>query len=306
MAETKTLLDKYLGDSPEELPDTADSRVLRGNGHVAKLAPAELVEREYRVLEIAEKHFPMRVPRLVNHGIFWVVMSEIPTTERPWADEELLAALSQLARLHESFLGSALLEEPWLRDPLDRDLEVLLAEARTLREYLRPELTNVLQNLSEIVDYLRTQPKTLLHGDPFPDNILRLADDVDPDSVATRPASEDARGQDPQTIEDYLVWIDWCHASIGPPAADLASWLDQTPFALGRPIDRLTHINTYLEAWENPPEREPFLKALDAARVLWFFAYDLPQLPLVATSDPDVVDKLNEEALRAYRAFQAG
>jgi thiamine kinase-like enzyme len=335
MRQETTRIDAYIGDQPEELPNTADSRVLRGQGHVAKLATAELVEREYRLLQLAPKQFPMRVPKLVDHGIFWIVMREVPQRRDEWSDQELLQAVRQLAQLHERFMGSSVLDEPWLRDPLDKHLDVLLAEARTLDSYLDNDLKEILADPSEIVEYLRKQPKTLLHGDPFPDNILRIPEGVDPDEVSEPPCdiarapqegldpsadaaaashgrsassgAESAQGEgtlsNGEMLRDRLVWIDWCHASVGPPVADLASWLDQTPFAIGRPIDRLTHINAYLEAWESPPERDTFLKSLDAARVLWFFAYDLPQLAVIGRSNPDLVAKLNEEALRAYTAF---
>jgi thiamine kinase-like enzyme len=262
-------------------------------------------------------------------------MREVPERRDEWGDQELLQAVRQLAQLHERFMGSSVLDEPWLRDPLDKHLDVLLAEARTLDGYLDNDLKEILADPSEIVEYLRKQPKTLLHGDPFPDNILRIPEGVDPDEVSEPPCdiarapqegldpsadaaaashgrsassgAESAQGEgtlsNGEMLRDRLVWIDWCHASVGPPAADLASWLDQTPFAIGRPIDRLTHINAYLEAWESPPERDTFLKSLDAARVLWFFAYDLPQLAVIGRSNPDLVAKLNEEALRAYTAF---
>ncbi len=291
MSQNKTPIESYLGDSPEEIPDTSDARVLRGNGYVAKMLSAALAEREANLLRLAEEKFPLRVPRIVESGISWVLVKEIPNDAGAWTDEDLEQALVELARLHEAFIGSPILEAEWLRDPLDRDLEMLLAEARTLKDFLREELREVLADPSAIVEFLRAQPMTLLHGDPFPRNILRTPAGVDLDSVST------------EGSQSRLVWIDWCHASVGPPAADLASWLDQTPWAVDRPIDRLTHINTYLSGWENPPDRDAFLKSLDASRVLWFFAYDLPSLRDIAETKPELVAKINEEALRAYEAF---
>ncbi|MER3396281.1 MAG: hypothetical protein C4319_05815 [Acidimicrobiia bacterium] len=294
MAAEKTPIQAYLGEDFEQIPDTSDARVLVGNGYVVKLASPALTERERRVLELAIQGFPVRVPRLVEGGISWVIMKEIPHAVEEWSDADLEQALTELAALHEAFLGSEILEQPWLRDPLDRDLEMLLAEARTPSSILDSELQELVRDPSEIVEFLRAQPKTLLHGDPFPRNVLRARSNVDIDSVATSGSNS------------HLVWIDWCHASVGPPAGDLASWLDQTPWAVDRPIDRLTHINTYLSAWKNPPDRDAFLKSLDASRVLWFFAYDLPRLRDLADSKPEIVTKINEEALRAYEAFRRG
>lgn len=295
MNENKTPIESYLGESPEEIPDTSDARVLRGNGFVAKLLSSGLAEREANILQLAADGFPLRAPRIVDSGISWVLMKEIPHRRDPWTDAELEQALGELAALHEYFAGSDLLEEPWLRDPLDRDLEMLLAEARTLKDLLSDELQELLVDPSEIVEFLKTQPMTLLHGDPFPRNILRADDGTDLEAAS----SPGGPGGD-----SVFVWIDWCHASVGPPAADLASWLDQTPWSIDRPIDRLTHINAYLSGWKNPPDRGTFLKSLDASRVLWFFAYDLPGLRDIRDAKPEIVAKINEEASRAYEAFR--
>jgi hypothetical protein len=293
MNEQKPPIASYLGENPEEIPDTSDARVLRSNGFVAKLMSSGLAEREAKIFELASDTFPLRVPRIVDSGISWVLMKEVPHNAGAWSVADLEQALYELATLHEAFTDSELLKEKdWLRDPLDRDLDMLLAEARTLKDLLDDDLQALLADPSEIVEFLSRQPQTLLHGDPFPRNILRAKDDVELDAVSN--GSSDSR----------LVWIDWCHASVGPPAADLASWLDQTPWAIEGPIDRLSHINAYLAGWKNPPDRDAFLKALDASRVLWFFAYDLPSLHGVDEVDPKIVSKINEEASRAYEAFK--
>ncbi len=291
MSQNQTTLESYLGNDPDQIPDTTDSKVLRGNGNVAKLFSPELAERERSVLELAAGGFPVRVPKLVDSGISWVVTREVPHDTGPWSDNDLEQALRELGRLHEAFTGGDVLQESWLRRPLDQDLDLLLSAARTTDSLLEPKLKDLLRDPSEIVDFLNAQPSTLLHGDPFPRNVLRAERDVDLAEVTV--GSGDSR----------LVWIDWCHASVGPAAADLASWLDQTPWEVDRPIDRLSHIDAYLSGWQNPPERTSFLKALDASRVLWFFAYDLPNLQQVADSKPELVAKINEEASRAYEAF---
>jgi hypothetical protein len=81
------------------------------------------------------------------------------------------------------------------------------------------------------------------------------------------------------------VWVDWEQASAGPAAADLATWLDQTPWHTGRSFDQAGHLDRYFAARRLPVDRERFLRALDAASVLWFFAYDLSRLE--ADADPD-------------------
>lgn len=292
MNERKTPIESYLGESPEEIPDTSDARVLRGNGFVAKLLSSDLAERESSILRLATDGFPVRVPRIVDAGISWVLMKEVPHETREWSDKELAQALRELAALHETFTGSEVLKEPWHRDPLDRDLEMLLAEARVHKALLDDDLQELVVDPSEIVEFLQAQPMTLLHGDPFPHNILRAEAGVDLEAVSTTGG------------ESRFVWIDWCHAAVGPAAADLASWLDQTPWVLDRAIDRLGHINAYLSGWENPPDRDVFLKSLDASRVLWFFAHDVPRLEDLVETEPDMVAKINQEAHRAYEAFR--
>jgi hypothetical protein len=92
---------------------------------------------------------------------------------------------------------------------------------------------------------------TVLHGDPWPANILRPA-------------------------PGRRVWVDWELASLGPAAADLASWLGQTPWHTGMPADG--HLEAYLAARSLPVDRPGFERALDAATVLWFLCYDVPRL----------------------------
>jgi hypothetical protein len=69
--------------------------------------------------------------------------------------------------------------------------------------------------------------------------------------------------------------VDWELASLGPAAADVASWLGQTPWHTGAPADG--HLEAYLAARALPIDRPCFERALDAATVLWFLAYDMAQ-----------------------------
>ena len=109
----------------------------------------------------------------------------------------------------------------------------------------------------------------MLHGDPWPANVLRPG-------LGRR------------------VWIDWEMASLGPAAADLAAWLDQTPWHTGGSVGG--DLEAYLGARAHPVDRARFERALDAAMVLWFLSYDVPHL---AAGTPPRHRKQGEEFFTA-------
>jgi hypothetical protein len=169
----------------------------------------------------------------------------------PWEDGDLRAALAELARLHDEvqpFMldgADVLLRRPFSESGAD----ALLAPVRRLGLPLPEPLAGLLDDPAPIVAAVAAEPMAVLHGDPWPGNILRPA-------------------------PGRRVWIDWEMASLGPAAADVASWLGQTPWHTGAAADG--HLEAYLSARSVPPDRRSFERALDAATVLWFLAYDLP------------------------------
>jgi thiamine kinase-like enzyme len=121
-------------------------------------------------------------------------------------------------------------------------------------------LARLLDDPVVLVEAAGSEPPTLLHGDPWPGNVLRPA-------------------------PDRRVWVDWELASVGPAAADLASWLDQAPWyaaaavvAGGSGPRYRDDAEIYLAARSRPVDRETFKAARDAAAVLWFLAYDVTHL----------------------------
>ena len=225
-------------------------RVVSGGGLVAKIGPADIVAREAAVLASAAD-LPLAVPTLVDAGPGWLVTSEVAAEEVPWNDADRHAALADLARLHDAFeerVPGHLAD--LLRHPFSPGgAELLLEPVRRLGYPLPGRLAALLDDPSLVTEAAAGQPLTLLHGDPWPANVLRT-------SLGRR------------------VWIDWEMASLGPAAADLATWLDQTPWHTGGSTDG--DLEAYLAARAQPVDRARFERALDAARVLWFLSYDVP------------------------------
>lgn len=238
-------------------PDAAErtgegaSRVFAGNGLVAKVGPPALIARERWVLE--QPHLPVEVAEVVAAGDGWLVTVDVPDAGAPWGDDDLHAALAGLAALHDAFEdGLPPDASERLRRPV-AEVGALLAGARRARFPLPPILGHLLTDPGPLVDVLDREPPTLTHGDPWPANLRRPA-------------------------AGRLVWIDWEQASVAPAAGDVATWLDQTPWHLGRPIDTSGHVDAYLAARRRGVDRAHFARAVDAAGVLWFFAFDVPRI----------------------------
>jgi hypothetical protein len=235
-------------------------RVVSGGGLVAKVGPPDVVAREATVLRLS---LPLAVPTLIDTGPGWLVTRAEADATTPWSDADLHAALADLARLHDAFecrsgtaddlsdllpVGAA----ASLRRPFSPEsAEAVLGPVRRLGFPLPARLAYLLGEPGLILEAAALEPPTLLHGDPWPGNILR---------------------PDP----GRRVWVDWELASAGPSAADIASWLGQTPWHTGVPTDG--HLATYLAARSRRVDRANFQRALDAATVLWFFACDVPRL----------------------------
>ncbi len=107
-------------------------RVISGSGLVAKIGPPDVVAREAAVLATP---LPVSKPVLVASGPGWLVMTAEPDDDGPWAEDELEAALGDLARLHEAFapgVSDTLADAP-LRRPFSAEgADVLLEPVRRL------------------------------------------------------------------------------------------------------------------------------------------------------------------------------
>ena len=242
-----------LGPDPADHSGRGAGSVLAGNGHVARIGPPEIVAREAFVLGL--DGLPLTVPRMVASGPGWVVTADVADDPEPWSDEDLHGALADLAGLHDAYeAGVPPGAGPILRRPFEAaTADGLLVPARPHADRLPAVLARLLADPAPLLDVLGREPVTLLHGDPWPHNIRRPG-------------------------AGRRVWVDWEQASSGPAAADLATWLDQTPWSLRREIDPDEHLSVYLAARRRPADPAGFRRAVDAASVVWFFAFDVPQL----------------------------
>lgn len=268
---------RYVGEEPEIVYSTDELTVFSGSGYCAHYGLPDVIARERAILLREFDGNPLALPQVIDWDITWIVTEDLKATSE-WSDEDVLSAVGELARFHERFEDSPHLVSPLLRRPFGRDLADLLAPARASGWQLPSPLDEVLFDPSPLVEALESLPFTILHGDPWPANVAK-------------------RGSE-------FVWLNWWQASLGPGVADFAAWLDQTPFHLGRTVDRLGQINAYLEARSQPLDRKVFSRGLDGARIFWFLAYDVPQLDALAAQRPDLAETMNVEALRAWQAFE--
>lgn len=240
-----------LGQAPEELGRFGSSRVLRGHGLVLKVGPPERAAREACVLAESDR-LPLAVASLLDSGAGWLLLEEVDSVgaaESRVEDE----ALADLARLHEAFAGDSFLGDPRLRDITDHELPELRERSQQLaRDLALPE---PLLTLAVSPEPLLTQllgATTLLHGDAWPGNVLRL------------------RG-------GGRCWIDWEEAGIGHAALDLANWLYGSPWV--PPVPDPEHdLTVYLSARTSRIDPDEFGRAVDSAVVLLFLLLDLPGL----------------------------
>ena len=262
-----------VGADPEDRSGRGAGRVRAGNGRVARIGPPEVVAREAFVLGLDS--LPLTGPPLVAAGAGWVVTAEVADGEGPWTDDDLRGALADLGRLHDRYQDALPAGAgATLRRPFDgATTAALLAPAEPHARVLPDLLARLLADPAPLLDVLGAQPVTLLHGDPWPANIRR---------------PEPGR----------RVWVDWEQASTGPAAADLATWLDQTPWYLRREIDAGEHLAAYVAGRHDGIDPVAFRRAVDAASVIWFFAFDVPQL---AEAPPWLAEHMVDARLEAAR-----
>jgi len=264
-----------LGPRPEEVPSAGACQVLRGRGLVAKIGPVAVIEAEVALLELRES-LPLAVPALLERGSGWLLLEDVRDLGGPWSDDDLAGSLADLAALHDAFVDSPALDHAWLRHPFGPDLDGLLALAREGPGGLPDPLGDLLHDPSPLLEILARQPATILHGDPWPANVRRPA-------------------------PGRRVWLDWEQASVGPAAADVATWLDQTPWHLEHAIDVDWHLDRYLAARRPPVAVADFHAAVDAASLLWFFAFDLPNL---GEADSRLAQRMVRQRLEATARLQ--
>ncbi len=189
--------------------------------------------REVGVYRYLASELPMRTPRLVaasDAGDWLVLEARIPIRlPAEWRLADYQTAVGVLAGLHDRFwgLGEDLSVYPWLSRPTEADFGVhVAAAANSLQRIVdrgQPAgvadwseklhiLGHLIMNADQIIDPLRQEPATLLHGDYWPGNIL---------------------------VQQAGQWVfDWQLTAVGPPVLDVVAlvlksqwWFDEMPIS---------------------------------------------------------------------------
>ena len=116
-----------LGPSPQDLTRLGSSRVLRGNGLVAKSGTPEGIAREAFLFGEAAALLPVGAPTLVASGPGWILMEDVGG--EPVSPDDV-TPLARLAPMHELFVGATGIEHERFRDVFGRERDGLLALAR--------------------------------------------------------------------------------------------------------------------------------------------------------------------------------
>ena len=253
-----------LGPAPQDLTRLGSSRVLRGNGLVAKSGLPERIAREAFLFGEAAALMPVGLPKLVDGGPGWILMEDAGGEPLP-ADD--VSPLDGLARVHELFEGATGIEHERFRDVFGRERDGLLADARvSANAAALPEpLSSLLADPLPLTAIVDAQPRTLVHGDAWPGNVL-------------------ANGP-----KDF-VWLDWAESGAGPAAFDLAVWLYGSPWAPGSTSPEGA-LGAYLAARTTKVDTLAFKRAVDATAVLGFL---LTHLARLTDREPDLIERVIE------------
>lgn len=172
---------------------------------------------------------PLPTPALIaaDPAGAWLVLEAVEPSAPPgaWTAEVFGEAVALLARLHERFWGLSddLAAYPWLARPLTRDYEIhVYGAAQALGQLVRDEwppliahspqilgtLGQVISQAERVVQPLRAEPFTLLHGGFWAGSSVR-----------------DENGD--------MVVLDWAQAGLGPGVLDLLVMIKTSELAAG-------------------------------------------------------------------------
>lgn len=217
-------------------------------------------------------------------GRYWLFLEDVgETTLDQEGEEAWLAAARWLAEMHGTYLGRG--EELRALGCLgEHDADYYRLIARAARGHLAeagarwalPRFDELTAGFGAAVAYLAALPRTLVHGDIFPGNLL-----VRP-GPSIRP-------------------VDWESASVGLGAWDLArlldGWQDKAPF-IGAYLAELSRRSAA------PPDEEDFRRALAHCRflnALWHIRWSVD-----ACRDPASVGAMLGYLGRARRRLERG
>ena len=252
-----------LGPSPQDLTRLGSSRVLRGNGLVAKTGSLDGIAREAFLFGEAAALLPVGVPTLVGSGPGWILMEDVGG--EPAAPDDV-APLAGLAQVHELFAGATGIEHERFRDVFGRERDGLLALARgSANAAALPEpLASLLDDPTPLDTFIQAEPRTLVHGDAWPGNVLRHGTD--------------------------FVWLDWTGSGAGPAAYDLSLWLYGSAWAPGSTSPEGA-LGAYLAARTTRVEPTGFKRAVDACAI---FGFLFTQLARLTDREPDLIERVIE------------
>jgi hypothetical protein len=191
--------------------------------------------REVGVYQKLAQHLPFETPRLIAGSPVgdWLLLEALAPMADPesWTPNDYQTAIENLTQLHARFwnLEADLVAFPWLSRPLTADFSVHVTAAANAIEHMVheghpglltevPERMRVLAALTmeadRVVEPLRSQPSTLLHGDFWPGNIAIL---------------EDRR----------QVVFDWQLTGVGPGVIDLLVFINKSEWWFDHmPVER--------------------------------------------------------------------
>lgn len=253
-----------LGPAPQDLTRLGSSCVMRGSGLVAKAGEPERIARESFLFGEAAELMPIGLPKLVEAGSGWILMEDVGG--EPVAPGDV-SPLQGLARVHELFEGATGVEHERFRDVFGRERDALLSDARvSANAAALPEpLSSLLADPTPLTSAADAQPRTLVHGDAWPGNVL-------------------AGGA------NAFVWLDWAESGAGPAAFDLAVWLYGSPWAPGS-TNPEGALGAYLAARTRRVDPAAFKRAVDATAVLGFL---LTHLARLTDREPDLIERVIE------------
>ena len=178
------------GPLPQDLTRLGSSRVLRGNGLVAKSGSSEGIAREAFLFGEAAALLPVGTPTLVASGPDRLLMEDVGGEP---ASPEDVTPLAQLALVHESFVGATGIRHERFCDVFGREREGRLALARgSANAAALPEPLSGLADYPLLLDEDRgRRAANVVYGDAWSGNVLM-------------------RGKD-------FVWLDWSDPAPDPP-----------------------------------------------------------------------------------------